>query len=335
MRRVAVVGFDHLHAAAYLDTFLAHPRVELVGICDAGVNREAARARAESAGLRFGSGLSEYLAWGVDGIYVGAVPALHRQVVEEAAAHGVHVMCDKPLALDLADADAIIAAAEGAGVGLTVPFRPLFQEPVRLILDRLGSGEAGEVRAIYAVKYGRLPTDSPLDLDASWFLDPTVAGFGGFGDIGSHAIDATCRLAGSVPGEVYARIGESLRPGLGIDDLGTAHLRFHNGVHAVLSAGWATPAAAPTWLGVRFEVLTTTHAFTVSAPYREIEITDHRARRRIPWARPDLVGHIDDLLAAMDGDTPLVSGADGRLNLTVLLAAYRSSVSGRPVAITP
>lgn len=331
MRRVAIVGFDHLHAVAYLETLLAHPEVELVGICDAGVNREAARTRADEAGLRFGGGLSEYLAWEVEGIYVGTVPALHRQVVEEAAAHGVHMMCDKPLALDLDDADAIIAAAERGGVGLTVPFRSLFQEPVQLILDRLRAGEAGVVQAVYAVKYGKLPTDSPLELDASWFLDPAVAGFGGFGDIGSHAIDAICRLAGSAPAEVYART--SIHPGLEIDDLGTAHLRFDNGVHAVLSAGWATPDASPTWLGVRFEVLTTTHAFVVSAPYRELEITDRRGRRRLPWARPDLVGHVDDLLTAMTGEAPLVSGIDGRLNLAVLLGAYRSAASGRPVAI--
>lgn len=330
MKRVAIVGFDHLHAVAYLEVLSAHADVELVGICDDGINREIATVRAGEAGVPFSGVLTGYLDWNVDGIYVGTTPIRHRDVVETAATNGIHVIRDKPLATTLEDADAIQEVVERWGIGLSVPFRPVFQRPVALTLERLRSGMCGEVRAIYAVKYGRLPTASPVGMDAGWFLDPEVAGFGGFGDIGSHAIDALCRIAGSSPTRVYARTASTTGR---IDDLGTAHLEFANGVHAVLSAGWVNPLAAPRWLEVRFEILTDTHAFVVSAPYREIEIVTAERRQLIPWESDDLNGHIDDFVAAMSGLTPTVTAADARTNLAVLVAAYRSAETADPVEI--
>jgi predicted dehydrogenase len=331
MKRVAIVGFDHLHAIAYLDVFSGHPAVELVGICDEGVNRALASERALSEGLAFSADLSAYSEWAVDGIYVGTTPVRHREIVELAAARGVHVMCDKPLATTLQDADAILQAVGEARVGLCVPFRPVFQEPIRLAMERLRSGAVGEVQAIYAVKYGRGPTSASVGMNAEWFLDSDQAGFGGFGDIGSHALDAMCRIVDSRPAQVYARLG-SPAPGA-IDDLGTAHLEFANGVHGVLSAGWVNPSASPRWLEVRFEVLTSTHTFVVSAPYREFEVVTNEHRRLVPWHRDDLAGHVDDFVTAMSGDSPTVSGLDGRANLVVLLAAYRSAAIGEPVAV--
>lgn len=331
MRRVAIVGFDHLHALTYLDAFRTHRGVDLVGICDDGVNRAVAEARAGEAGVDFSRDLDAYLEWTVDGIYIGTRPSRHPEVVESAADHGVHVMCDKPLAIDLAAADAILETVAGAGVGLCVPFRPLFQEPVRIALDRIRSGAVGEVQAMYAVKYGRPPSTAPGGMDTDWFHDPDEAGFGGFGDIGSHALDAMARIAGSRPTRVYARIGAA-GPG-GIDDLGTAHIEFGDGPHGILSAGWVNPQGSPRWLEVRFEILTTTHAFVVSAPYREIEVVTNDARRLLPWERDDIDGHVDDFLAVMAGEEPGVSGLDSRDNLAVLLAAYRSAGSGQTVAV--
>lgn len=331
MKRIAVVGFDHLHAIAYQEVFSVHPDVELVGICDDGVNGEVAKRRATESGLAFSDGLTEYLDWDVDGIYVGTTPIRHREVVETAAANGIHVMCDKPLATTLEDADAMLEAVEQAGIGLSVPFRPVFQQPVRLTLERIRSGMCGEVQAIYAVKYGRLPTTSPVGMDAGWFLDPAVARFGGFGDIGSHALDALRRIAGSTPTRVYARMASSSTGTM--DDLGTAHLEFASGVHGVLSAGWVNPAASPRWLEVRFEVLTDTHVFVVSAPYREIEVVTGESRQLIPWERDDLNGHVDDFVEAMSGLTPTVTGDDARTNLAVVIAAYRSAETASPVDI--
>ncbi len=334
MKRIAIAGFDHLHAVSYLEAFLSHPDVEVVGICDSGVNRDVAAGFAAAHDVAFAEGPSGYLSWDVDGIYIGAVPTRHREVVTTAAANGVHVMCDKPLATTIEDADAILAAVADAGTGLSVPLRPVFQVPVRTALDRLRSGELGEVQSIYAVKYGRLPTSAPGPMDASWFLDPAQAGFGGFADIGSHALDALCRLADSTPRYVYARIGAHLDPELPTDDLGTAHLEFHNGVHAVLSAGWANPDGSPRWLEVRFEVLTTTHAFTVSAPYRELVVVDGTGTRLIPWERSDLGGIVDDFVTVMSGGSPVVSGVDARTNMAVLEAAYRSAETGEREEVT-
>lgn len=329
MKRVAIVSFDHLHSLGYLDVLRSHTGVELVGICDDGPNREVAARKAETAGIPFSGEISGYLTWGVDGIYIGTTPHRHREVVAVAAANGVHVMCDKPIATTLEDADAILEATRRGRIGLSVPFRPVFQDPVRLAMERIRAGTAGEVQAIYAVKYGRPPSTANDEMNTDWFYDRQLAGVGGFGDIGSHALDAMCRLAGSAPVRVFGRLAAD-GP---IDDLGTAHLEFANNVHGVLSAGWANPVASARWLEVRFEVLTTTHAFVVSAPYREIEVITATGRRLIPWEKVDLNRHVDDFVRAMSGQAPEVNGDDARSNLALLLAVHESAASGHPVPV--
>ncbi|MFQ6072452.1 MAG: Gfo/Idh/MocA family oxidoreductase [Methanosarcinales archaeon] len=87
------------------------------------------------------------------------------EVVNLAAKNGVHVLCDKPIATNLQDANKML-------------------------------------QYIYAVKYGKIPIIEGVD--TSWFFDYDKAGAGGFGDIGIHAIDALRWLSGGEAKKVYA-----------------------------------------------------------------------------------------------------------------------------------
>ncbi len=332
---VAIVSYAHLHAPRYAASIAAHPQARLAGIVGLGTNAEVARTEARRYHVPYFDHLENLLSVpDLTAVYVGTEPVRHREVVTWAAAHGLHVLCDKPIATTLEDADAIIEAARAAGVKLMVPFNPRFQLPLMKIKEALDGGEASELVAVYAVKYGRLPTKATGPQRADWFLDPSAAGGGGFLDIGIHAIDALRWLAGGEATRVYARVGTVVHPGLACDDLGALMVEFDNGVVGALSAGWANPDSYPAWLDVRFEILTTRRAYLVTSPYHGFTVYGKSVAERRYWWRRDVDGLVDDFIQAILHDRePAITGEDGRAALAIALAAYESARLGQVVVL--
>lgn len=332
---IGVISYAHLHSPRYAATIAAHPQARLAAIAGLGANAAVAQAEARQYGAAYVQDLDALLSHGVQAVYLGSTPLGRRVLVEWAAAHGLHVLCDKPIATTLADADAIIAACRRAGVRLMVPFNPRYQLPLQQVKQALESGEAGELVSIYAVKYGRLPTRAVGPQDASWFLDPQQAGGGGFLDIGIHAIDALRWLAGSEAVRVFASVGALIHPGQVSEDLGTVTLEFANGVVAALSAGWANPDSVPAWLDVRFEILTTRRAYLIDRPYHDFALYGPQRAERRSWWRQDIDGLVDEFVqAVLEDREPAITGDDGRAALAIVLAAYESSRTGQVVEMT-
>ena len=332
---LGIISYAHPHAAKYAAAIAACPRADLVGIAGLGVNAGLAAEEAKRYGTRYYADYRELLARDeLTGVYVGTEPTRHLEVVAEATAHGKHVLCDKPIALTLAEADEIINLAQEADVKLMVPFNPRFQLPLIKVKAALESGEAGELVSVFAIKYGKLPTKIPGPADYSWLVDPQQAGGGGFLDIGIHAVDALRWLAGSEASRVYAHIGASLYEGLPVDDIGTMTVEFENGVVGALSAGWANPDSYPTWLDVRFEILTTKEAFLIDSPYHDYWCYGPDRAERQYWWRRDVDGLVNEFARAILEDRqPAISGEDARAALAIALAAYDSSASGEVVAL--
>jgi len=267
-------------------------------------------------------------------VYVGTEPRRHLEVVAEVTAHGKHVLCDKPIALTLEEADEIIRLGREAGVKLMVPFNPRFQLPLMKVKAALESGEAGELVSVFAIKYGKLPTKIPGPAAYGWLVDPEQARGGGFLDIGIHAVDALRWLAGSEAWRVYAHVGTALYEGLPVDDIGTMTVEFENGVVGALSAGWANPDGYPTWLDVRFEILTTGGAFLIDSPYHDYWCYDGARAERQYWWRRDVDGLVAEFVRAILEDRePAITGEDAQAALAISLAAYESSASGQVVAL--
>ena len=240
-----------------------------------------------------------------------------------------------PLALTLEEADEIIRLSREAGVKLMVPFNPRFQLPLIKVKKALDGGGVGDLVSIFAVKYGKLPTKIPGPGEFDWFLDPNQAGGGGFLDIGIHAVDAMRWLAGSEARRVYAHIGAVLHQDLAVDDLGLVTIEFENGVVGALSAGWANPNGYPTWLDVRFEILTTEGAFLIDSPYHDYWCYDStRAEKQYWWRRDDVDGLVNEFVEVILEDRePAITGEDARAALVIALAAYESSASGKVIAL--
>jgi 1,5-anhydro-D-fructose reductase (1,5-anhydro-D-mannitol-forming) len=163
----------------------------------------------------------------VDAVYVATPPQAHREYVLLAARHGKPVYVEKPMAIDGAECDDMIAACRDAGV-------PLFTAYYRRALPRflrvktlIDAGDIGIVRAV-AVSLYRRHVAAPGALP--WRLDPVVAGGGLFVDLASHTIDLLDHLLGPI---ATVDGGAANQGGFyAAEDIVTAALGFASGVRA-------------------------------------------------------------------------------------------------------
>jgi UDP-N-acetylglucosamine 3-dehydrogenase len=332
---LGIISYAHPHASRYAATIVASLGAELVGIAGLGVNADQAAEEAERYGIPYYADYQDLLARDdLAGVYVGTEPTRHLEVVREAVAKDKHILCDKPIALTLGEADEIIRLSREAGVKLMVPFNPRFQLPLIKVKKALDEGKTGDLVSVFAIKYGKLPTKIPGPADYGWLVDPEQAGGGGFLDIGIHAVDALRWLAGSEACRVYAHIGAVLHQDLAVDDLGLVTIEFENGVVGALSAGWANPDGYPTWLDVRFEILTTEGAFLIDSPYHDYWCYDLTRAEKQYWWRRDVDGLVDEFARAILEDRePAITGKDARAVLAIALAAYESARTGQVVRL--
>jgi predicted dehydrogenase len=328
--RIGIVGFDHPHVLRYGPTLAAHPHVSVEWIAENGNNRGPAEEMAKKIGSRWIPEPDE----NVDAVYLANRPGGHRAMVERYAAAGRHILCDKPIALNLEDAEAICRAARKHGVHLMVPFNPRCQLGPMKIKEQIEAGELGDVQMIHAVKCGKVPTAIQA-IDTSWFVDPKESGFGGFGDIGIHAFDALRWWVGREPRSVYARIHHGMLPDLPVDTFGTAIIEWPNGPVATLTAGWCNPPGFPTFLDARFEVVGTKRAAFVEHPYSDFTVSDEKKTEILATWRPDIEGLVDAFVTSVRANRgPSITGEDGLAALKITLAAYQSSKEGRPVLLS-
>jgi len=326
---MGIVGFDHPHVLRFAPMLAARPDVDLRWIATDGPNRSSAEAMAASLGV----GFLPHPGGDIDAAYIATRPGDHLAVVRDLAARGTHLLCDKPIALTSPDGRAIVDAARTAGIHLMVPFNPRGQLGPRAVKSRIDDGSLGEVRLVHVVKVGKVPLTIP-GIDASWLTDPVAAGFGGFGDIGMHAMDALRWLIGREAVSAYARIHTGPHPELAVDSIGSATIEFEGGAIATVMAGWVNPAGFPSFLDARFEVVGTKAAARVASPYQDLRLADGTRAERIAVSRNDAHWNLDAFVGAVLRDEePPITGEDGLAALELMLACYRSAATGEAVPV--
>jgi predicted dehydrogenase len=258
---------------------------------------------------------------------VAAPWAAARPGVARVFAAGVHVLCEKPLATSLADADAMIEACRAAGVQLGTLFPVRASPAVAAVRDAIGSGALGRVRAVRATNPGQYP--------GLWFGDPKQAGGGAVMDHTVHAADAIRWLLGQEYTRVHAELGSFIHR-LAVEDCGLITCDLEPETFASIDCSWSRPSTFPTWGGVTLHVVGERATIDVDVFRQALTHYDDAA------GRTRLIGWGDDLTsrtvgafvdAVLDGRPVPIDGSDGLRALEVAVAAYRSSDAGAPIAI--
>ncbi|MCI0393596.1 MAG: Gfo/Idh/MocA family oxidoreductase [Chloroflexi bacterium] len=335
--RIGILSFAHLHAEAYIHNLRAIPGVEMIGLADEDEERGRRFARLFEA--RLFESYEALLAERPDGVVVCSENSKHRPLVELAAAAGAHVLCEKPLATTLADAQAMMAACDRAGVHLMTAFPMRFSAPLLEVKARLEAGELGEVYCFNATNQGELPKHH-----RAWFVDKELAGGGAVMDHTVHLADVMRWYLSSEVVEVYAQTNRIFYADeVEVETGGLLMLTFartlaspKSGVFATIDCSWSKPPYYPTWGGLTFEMVTDRGAVLVDAFKQNLTIYRHDLRRPVwgYWGSDANQAMIEEFVAAIREDRqPGVSGLDGYRAVEVALAAYESAGSGQPVRL--
>jgi predicted dehydrogenase len=199
-------------------------------------NPEPARAFAAQHGFAVTTSLDEVLADpSIHAVVLATPHSLHREQVIAGAKAGKHVFCEKPLALSSADARAMIAACETAGIVLGVGHNRRFWPAIRELKRIVDSGELGELMHIE----GHNSNENSNRVQDGWRLSPHESPGGGMTGAGLHVLDTFTCLFGPVR-RVRAQV-LSRKPEPAPLDTASAIYEFENGASGLLATIRATP----------------------------------------------------------------------------------------------
>lgn len=221
--RAAVIGVGSMgrnHARVYAEM----EDVQLIAVAD--VDQAAAVRVANIYGVRAYADYRMMLeAEPLDLVTIAVPTRLHREVAEVAAAHGVHLFVEKPLAGSVEDAQAIIDAARSAGVKLGVGHIERFNPAILQLKVELDAGRLGRMFQLHARRVGPFP--------------PRVEDVGVVFDLATHELNIMEYLANARVVSLYAETEREIHEQH--EDLLSGVIKFDNGVVGVLDINWLTP----------------------------------------------------------------------------------------------
>ncbi|MCC6626246.1 MAG: Gfo/Idh/MocA family oxidoreductase [Chloroflexi bacterium] len=351
--RVAIVGCGRIaregHVPAYAAAAAAG-RCRLVGVCDVDAGR--ARDLGAAAGVPAFTSVDELLATArPEVVSITTMPDSHRDLTERALAAGCHVLCEKPIALTVAEAEAMVAAADRAGRLLSICFEYRTWDEARYLRERIAAGDLGDVLTVRT--WGGGVHGFPR---GRGFHDRAVAGGGVLTHWTIHNLDlalwllghpepltasAVCRqrlahvppvaFVGALAGIDAAAVDPD------IEDLAVGLVRLAGGAALTVEANWLQP---PSTRPEGWEILGTRGAAAI-APLRIwhdrgdawVDATPSREMLAPCDYRMDRL--IDDFLAAAHQGGPApVAGAEIVRIQRLMNALYASATVGHEVAIT-
>jgi predicted dehydrogenase len=341
-----------IHAAALRSIADA----ELTAVCD--VSAERVRTFADRYGTRGYTDVDAMLREGrVEAVVIGTPHPLHAAPAVRAAEAGVHVLVEKPMAATLADCDAMLAAANRAGVLLGVISQRRLYEPVRRMKEAIDAGKIGRpalgVFTMYSWREAAYYQSDP------WRGKWDTEGGGVLVNQSPHQLDLLRWFMGPVA-EVSGYWANVNHPGVEVDDTAVAVLRFRNGgLGAIVTSvaqkpGIYTKVHVHGTSGASVGVETDRGATFIAGmtaiaepalndvwtiPGEEHLLTAFQAEDRARFTQIDATTHyhalqIQDFLRAVRGGRPpLMTGEDGRAVVELFTAIYRSNQEGQPVLL--
>ena len=344
MARIGVISFAHGHVNAYIETIAGFDDARVVAGWDA--DEERGRAQCAKYGLQLEASLDALLRRDdIDAVFVTSPTNMHAEHCIAAAQAGKAVLLQKPMALSLADCDAISAAVARHAV----PFSLCYQmrvDPVNLkikqLLDEGAIGKLAMIKRRHAI--GML-LNKQWAKPGNWHIDASQ-NMGMFMDDASHAADWFYWLLGR-PVSVMAEIG-SVVTDMAPDDNGVALYRFARGEMGIL-VNSSTMLAAETTTEIYGDGGTILQYFGDSPssglprPPGAVALKIFRAGAR-DWEAFDfpadtphgnriraLARPLVDFLHGRRG--PVATAEDGRVCIEMILAAYESARNGQRVKL--
>lgn len=308
----------------------------IVALCDRDPARLASVGDEFGVANRYADAAQMLASERLDFVDVATTAPSHRPLVELAARHGVAAICQKPFALSMADARAMVAACEKADAPLMVHENFRWQSAIRALRAEIEAGSIGKPF------WGRVSFRSAFDVFSG---QPYLAEGKRFiiEDLGIHILDIARFLFGDVV-RLTARTTR-VNPAIRGEDVATMLLDHESGLSSIVDCSYATRLATEPFPETLVEIDGDKGSIRLGQGY-EMRIVDARGAETrdvspplLPWAsRPwhniqesvqAIQQHWVDCLR--DGREPATSGRDNLKTLALVEAAYRAAASGETV----
>ncbi len=328
--RYAVVGLGHIAQVAVLPAFeRARRNSRLAALVSDDPTKLKAlskkyRIRGTFAYADFDACLDQ-----VDAVYIALPNSMHAEYAIRAAQRGVHVLCEKPMAITAAECERMIDACRKHQVKLMIAYRLHFEEINRQVVDLVRRGRIGDPKFFnsslsFAVRPGNIRTKKAL-------------GGGTLYDIGVYCINAARRLFRAEPKEVMAiSVNAGSKTLQHVDESTGALLRFDGErVAAFVTSFNSSRAGSYLIVGTRGLVrVDPAYAYAGGLAY-ELTVDGKTTRRRV--ARRDQfaaeLSYFSDCV--LENREPEPSGDEGMRDVRIIEALYESARTGRAIAIPP
>lgn len=244
--RGAFIGAVHRMAARLDDRYelvagalSSDPERAAASAADVGIEPERSyadwrdMARAEGRLRREGRG-------GIDAVSIVTPNHLHASIARAFLAEGIHIICDKPLTVSLAEALELRDLARGSGALFMLTHTYTGYPMVRHARSLVAQGAIGELRLLQVEYAQDWWSEASAVADGGWRGDPAIAGPAGtLGDVGIHAYQLASYVSGCEPHEIAAEL-HTFAPGRRLDDHVQVMMRYANGARGTL---WASQVA--------------------------------------------------------------------------------------------
>ena len=309
--RMAVIGcgfWGRNHARIFNDLEVA----DLVAVSD--LREEAACALGERYGAdHYVDPMDVYEREDVEAVSICTPTVTHAKLSLSAIEAGKHVLVEKPMTNTSEEAESLIAAANRAGVKITVGFVERFNPGVIEALRLVSEGEIGEVILARFHRVSRYPL--------------RISDVGVVKDLAIHDVDIVRKLFDEEPETVYATAGSIVH---NLEDYANIVLRFPGNRSAFIETNWLTPHK------IRRAILTGSEGLiTVEFIPQEITVENDEGRYQpfLPTKEPLTLELESFVNSVLEDRPPVVSGEDGLQALRICEAALESAKTGAPVRL--
>jgi UDP-N-acetyl-2-amino-2-deoxyglucuronate dehydrogenase len=240
--RIGIVGTSGWTEMMYLKPLSTHPEAEIVALCGTKPDKTAAVAACYGIARSYADYRQMLADGGLDAVAVVTPEISHHAIATAALRTGLHVCCEKPLAVDAAEAWDMVRIADETGRHSQIYFTWRWQPHYRYLKDLIDQGAIGRPRRAELTFRGGFVRDRAYH----WRLDPRQAK-GTIADLGAHMIDLGLWFFGpasSVTAQMATVVDRTGIPGHDLpaaNDAATLLVRFASGVETVMDISAATP----------------------------------------------------------------------------------------------
>ncbi|HDP76661.1 MAG TPA: Gfo/Idh/MocA family oxidoreductase [Mesotoga infera] len=323
MTKIGILGIAHMHGYSYARTLNGMNNVEITGLYDD--DRSRMNKACKDLGIKPYEHPEELVAES-DGVIVTSENSTHRKYVEIAALKGRHVLCEKPIATTVKDADAMVKICKENNAKLQMAFPVRYSASIRKAKEIIRAGSLGDIINLVGTNHGRMP--------GGWFTNPELSGGGAVMDHTVHVVDIVRWLLDCEFTTVYATFG-TLIHGIQVEDCGLEMFKLSTGQYMTLDCSWSRPRAHPYWGDVTLRIVGTEGTLFLDVFNSKIEVYSNETGSS--WE--NYGDNLDQLLieefveVLKSGRNPFTTGEDGLQALKVVCSAYRSFREGRETGI--